>query len=223
MRLARRLAFFVLLAATASCNLDFGFCGDNPVMLWTDPMSAANLWPGDTLTIRSGAGLMPDETCDRAIANSVDQPEQFTFSVEDSTVVSLSPSGLVTAKAVGTTKVNVDWKNRRSTTSITVTPAVAAIRIVTTPKDTAQLGDTISVTAQAVDAQGNPVTGATLSLYSIFVQHPATSRYVQAIQPYTASEFRFVAQLRGWYTIWISTPHFRAPAPIWGKGELKVP
>jgi len=81
----------------------------------------------------------------------------------DPTLATVSGSGLVTAVGLGPVTITATSEGRSGTTTITVVPVPVASVAVTPATASVELGRTQQLTAVARDAQGNVLTGRTIS------------------------------------------------------------
>lgn len=208
--MTRYRAYFGLCAALllggAACHLDdLVRCKPTGVIFQTRAYFPSQLWVGDSQQLEVFAMSDPSQGCETDFADSRKDPTPFTFSVDNAGVATVSPTGLVTAKGPGKAGVGVQWTNQHLVHEVNVTLPVSAIHI-TPSRDTVALNDTVSVSAEALDAAGNPIPDAPLSLTQIFAVNSYTTRYLQPIAPYTGRQFRFVASISGNYSIVLTSP-----------------
>lgn len=84
------------------------------------------------------------------------------WSSSDPAVASVSASGLVTALAVGNVTVTASSGSATQNAALAVTQAVSSV-VVTPPDAVIAPSETVQLEAQALDANGNPVAGTSLS------------------------------------------------------------
>jgi len=82
-----------------------------------------------------------------------------TWTVENSTVASVSPTGVVTALAIGTTQVAANARGKSGLASITVQRTPVASVVVVPNRVSAGIGSTTNLTATAYDAAQNALAG----------------------------------------------------------------
>ena len=82
-----------------------------------------------------------------------------TWTVENSTVVSVSPAGVVTALALGTTQVAANARGKSGIATITVQRTPVASVVVVPNRVNAGIGSTTTLTATAYDAAQNALAG----------------------------------------------------------------
>lgn len=157
-----------LLAALAFLALSVGCSSEDP----TDPtvpigLSLSLSPSSDTLFLAVGQ-VAPSTTQLTATAKvrgrAVTLPGH-VFESADESVATVDASGLVTARAVGTTTVTVRVNDVRASTTIVVLPIVKSVTL-TTPATTALVGDTTVLTAATLDWAGLPVAGQPITFTS---------------------------------------------------------
>ena len=87
-----------------------------------------------------------------------------TWSSTSTTVATVSGSGLVTARAAGSATITATSEGQSGTAAITVpAPAPVASVSVSPASATLRIGQTVQLTATPKDANGNPLTGRTIT------------------------------------------------------------
>ena len=81
----------------------------------------------------------------------------------NTTVATVSSSGLVTGKVAGTATITATSEGQSGTSAITVVHVPVASVTVAPPSATVQVGSTVQLTATPKDAGGNPLTGRTVT------------------------------------------------------------
>lgn len=110
----------------------------------------ASVQAGATLTLSSRA-----RTADGAlIATPV-----LRWSTNNTAVATVSAAGVVTAAAPGTALIAVSSMGRSAVATITVTPRPVASLVISPPQASVLVSRTTRLTAQPLDATGNPLTG----------------------------------------------------------------
>jgi uncharacterized protein YjdB len=89
-----------------------------------------------------------------------------TWSSSNTTAASVSSSGLVTAKAAGSATITATSEGQSGTASVTVTPVPVASVTVTPASGSVAVGGTLQLTATPKDANGNPLSGRTITWQS---------------------------------------------------------
>jgi uncharacterized protein YjdB len=81
------------------------------------------------------------------------------WSSSDTTIATVSASGLATARAAGAATITATSESKSGTAAITVTAVPVATVAVTPPSASVQVGQTLQLTATTKDANGNTLTG----------------------------------------------------------------
>jgi uncharacterized protein YjdB len=89
-----------------------------------------------------------------------------TWSSGNTTVASVNSSGLVTAKVAGSATITATSEGQSGTSAITVTPVPVASVTVTPATGSVAVGSTLQLSATPRDANGNPLTGRTITWQS---------------------------------------------------------
>jgi len=120
---------------------------------------------GDTLTAL-GDTTRFSATADDAFGNPI-PTATFTWTTSTGAIATVNPTGLVTAVGNGTAQIVATSGGVADTVQVLVAQQVASLAI-TPPLDTIRaLGDTLQLTALAVDGRANPVTGAIIGWTSL--------------------------------------------------------
>ena len=85
---------------------------------------------------------------------------EFTWSSGDDSVATVDETGLVTAAGNGNTRVTASASAATASADVTVEQQVAGVTVSPAADTLLALGDTLRLTAEAVDANGHPVEGA---------------------------------------------------------------
>ena len=88
---------------------------------------------------------------------------EFSWGTNDDAVATVDGSGLVTAMANGTATITATSGGASGTATVTVAQVVSSVTVAPAEANFAALGDTLRLTAQAFDANGQAVTGAEFS------------------------------------------------------------
>jgi uncharacterized protein YjdB len=127
----------------------------------TAPVARIDLSTGDfTLTVGETrtVGATPRDAAGNALA---DRP--VTWSSSNTSVASVSPTGVVSALGPGTARIDVRSEDVTVSVTVTVTP-VPVGRVTVTPGTVSlEVGATRALTATTADAAGNPLSGRTVS------------------------------------------------------------
>ncbi len=105
---------------------------------------------GETLSLE----VSPVDANDHAVGGA-----QVAWESSDTAVATVGESGLVTAAGVGRTRIVVSSDGVAGEAVVAVLPTPAAIAIAPKAIDFASLGDTMSISATALDAQGREIDG----------------------------------------------------------------
>jgi len=89
-----------------------------------------------------------------------------TWSSSNNTAASVNSNGLVTANAAGSATITATSEGKTGTSAITVTPVPVASVTVTPATASVAMGGTVQLTATPKDANGNPLTGRTITWQS---------------------------------------------------------
>lgn len=90
----------------------------------------------------------------------------FTWSSSNTSVATVSASGLVTGVARGVATISAAYKAKRGSVGVNVSPALVASVVATLPDSAIVEGATLDASATALDAAGRPISGATISWQS---------------------------------------------------------
>jgi outer membrane protein OmpA-like peptidoglycan-associated protein len=83
----------------------------------------------------------------------------FTWTSGDGAVASVSPSGMVTAVGNGTARITATSGGRSATATVTVAQTTASVAVTPATASISTAGGTAQLTAQAMDANGQPIAG----------------------------------------------------------------
>src|SRR5207247_1511454 len=86
-----------------------------------------------------------------------------SWASSNTAVATVTASGLVTGKAAGTATITATSEGKSGASAITVTPVPVASVTVTPASASIQTGQTVQLTATPKDANGNPLTGRTVT------------------------------------------------------------
>jgi uncharacterized protein YjdB len=89
-----------------------------------------------------------------------------SWTSSDELVATVSASGLVSARTTGTATITARSETESGTASVTVTPGPAAVVIVTPSAIAVANKKSVQLTASAVDAKGNSITGRSFNWQS---------------------------------------------------------
>src|SRR5207237_4133145 len=86
-----------------------------------------------------------------------------TWASSNTSVATVSASGLVTGKVAGTATITATSEGQSGTSTVTVVHVPVASVSVTPPTASVQVGSTVQLTATPKDASGSPLTGRTVT------------------------------------------------------------
>jgi uncharacterized protein YjdB len=118
-----------------------------------NPVSAA-LLVGQTVQLTA----TPRDSAGNALAGRA-----LTWASGNTTVASVSSSGLVTARAAGSATITATSEGKSGTSSLTVTAVPVASVTVSPASASVGVGSTAQLTATPKDSAGNPLSGRTVS------------------------------------------------------------
>jgi hypothetical protein len=211
------LSRFVAVVAMAGC-CDDGVHTVN-ISLRPDIITLPSyVWVGDTVTVSAVAGTASEMFCYRVLYTAVNQPTRFTYSSTDTSVTTLSERGLLRARTIGLSSLRAHSAGVTSyELPVVVAPAVKAFRLTAVP-NAAQVGDTISITIDALDDLGKQVVGAQIQTWinrstdslATFVSLPRPERPLTTIP--TPLTVRLRTLRSGRVTLIVTAPR-ELPAP----------
>ena len=91
---------------------------------------------------------------------------EFVWSVNDESIVTVDTGGLVTAAANGSAQVTATSGSQTASAEVTVEQQVAEVSVTPPPRSLEAFGDTVSLSAGAVDANGHEVAEAAFTWMS---------------------------------------------------------
>ena len=163
----------LLLAAVAlSCSTHDG---TSPV-----PVAVVSVLPENTTPLEPGATLQLTATAFDAAGNTL-ASAALNWTSTNSQVATVTPAGLVTAVAPGSATIVASASGHSGNTMVTVNQPIATVSIVQ-PPTVIGVGGTVGVFGGVADANGNGVSGQTLTWTS---SNPAVAT-VTSIGPATA-------------------------------------
>jgi len=143
-------------AAAASCG-DSGSTGPSGTTVASVSVSPAS----HTLT---AIGATRQLTAVAQDANgSTITGKTFVWASGDTTVATVSSTGMVTAVANGSTDISASVDGKTGSASVTVAQAVASVAVSSARDVLIMLRDTVTFSALVQDSRGNAVTGGTLT------------------------------------------------------------
>jgi uncharacterized protein YjdB len=143
---------------TATVTASSGSASGSATVTVAQEVGAVELLPaGASLTAVGDTLRLAAEALDangHAVAGA-----EFSWESSDEAVVTVSAAGLVTAVANGTATVTAASGSASGSATVTVAQVAAAVEV-TPSVDTLTAGQTLRLSAEAADANGNPVGGA---------------------------------------------------------------
>lgn len=193
-------AAVLFMAAPVTSCLDFS-CFDQGVPGPGAQQLGGMMWVGDTAQIFAIAYT----DCNHYVSTA-DQPEKFTFVPDSlSNVLTLTPTGLVTAVGTGKAKVVVQTPHGPLLGAYTVTEPIDRIAIAFSPA-TPKLGDTVTVSATPLRADGTAITGLTLDPMKMVRRKDGTTVTASFLTGATPTLAKFVATQDWTYEVVASSP-----------------
>lgn len=160
------------LGAAIACSGDTA-TGIDGVCDVSNPVSNILVSPGSaTLFFRSPPRRSDSVQIAETALNRLGGPRtdvSFKFSSGDTSVAVVTDSGLVRARGVGTTNISVSSCGQTSKVKVTVVSDVASV-VVTPALDSLVAGDSLLLSALALNAGGSPVSGVVFSWASSSAQ-----------------------------------------------------
>ena len=131
----------------------------------------------------------------------------------DESIAVVSSTGRVSGIKVGTATITASSEGKSGTATVTVTPAPVAAVTVTPPTATVTVGQTTTLTAQTLDAGGNPLTGRaiTWTSSSAAIATVSPGGVVTGVSAGTATITATSEGKSGTSTVTVNAP---APAPV---------
>jgi uncharacterized protein YjdB len=137
-----------------------GKSGTSAVTVTALPPNAVVVTPAQVLVQQGATSQLSAQVLDsqgRVVPNS-----QVTFSSSDNAIATVSSSGLVSGVAPGKVTISATSAGLTGTAQVTVTPIPVGRVVVTPASPTIAIGTTITLSAQALSASGQPLTGRTV-------------------------------------------------------------
>jgi uncharacterized protein YjdB len=142
--------------------------GTSAITVTAAPIQSVSVNP-PTLSLAQGQTGTLSATVTDATGSTVSNPS-VTWSSRNPAVASVDASGVVTAVGVGSTTIDASSGGKTGSSSVTVTaPPIASITI-SPATSTVTAGQVVPLTATVRDANGNVVTGSTVTWTSSDVQ-----------------------------------------------------
>jgi uncharacterized protein YjdB len=137
-----------------------GKSGTSAVTVAALPPNAVVITPAQVVVQQGATWQLTAQVLDaqgRVVPNS-----QVTFSSSDNAIATVSSSGLVSGVAPGKVTISATSAGLTGTAQVTVTSIPVGRVVVTPASPTIAIGTTITLTAQALSASGQPLTGRTV-------------------------------------------------------------
>ena len=128
------------------------------------PVASVSVTPA-TATVPVGQTLQLSATPQDANGSPL-SGRTIAWSSDNTTVATVSASGLVTAKVAGSAKITATSEGQSGTSSLTVTTVPVASVSVSPASASVAVNQTVQLTATPKDANGTPLTGRTISWLS---------------------------------------------------------
>src|SRR4029077_19299609 len=127
-------------------------------------VATVTVTPGST-SVQAGQTVQLTATLRDANGNIL-TGRAVTWSSNNTTVATVSSSGLVTAKVAGSATITATSEGKSGTSALTVTPVPVASVTVAPASASVAVGATLQLTATPKDANGNPLTGRVVTWQS---------------------------------------------------------
>jgi GH35 family endo-1,4-beta-xylanase/uncharacterized protein YjdB len=200
------------VSATAS-----GVTGTAIVTVNAEPISSVVVAPS-TLSLQVGqSGALSASAF--TLAGGPLSGTSFTWTSSNSAVATVSPLGLILAKAAGNATITATSGGKSSSASVTVSPVaavpVASIRVATGTSSLA-VGQTTQATATLTDVQGNVLIGRTVTWSSAdtTVLKVSSSGLVAAVAAGTVAISAFSEGRTGFAAVAVTAPRPAAVASV---------
>lgn len=146
----------VSVAATFACLLAATSC-DTPVSAEADGVDRIVLTPSSA-SVQAGATVTLTALVLDRVGNTM-RERKVVWASENTTVATVSQSGVVTAVAAGVVQVAASSGGKSANATVTVTPRPVSLVRVTPGSATISVTGSITLHAEALDASGAPVLG----------------------------------------------------------------
>src|SRR6266566_3279474 len=135
--------------------------GSSSVTVTTVPVASVTVSPA-TGSVNVGQTVQLTATPKDSAGNPL-TGRVVTWSSNNTTVAAVSPSGLVTGKGAGSATITAASGGQSGTSAVTVIFVPVASVAVSPPSATLGVGQTVQLTGTPKDANGNPLTGRTIT------------------------------------------------------------
>src|SRR5213594_3383681 len=147
-------------AATITATSE-GQSGTAAITVSTVPVASVTVSPS-TASLQVGQTVQLTATPKDASGNPL-SGRTVSWGSSNTAVATVTASGLVTGKAAGTATITATSEGKSGPSTITVTPVPVASVTITPATATIQTGQTVQLTATPKAANGNPLTGRTVT------------------------------------------------------------
>ena len=140
----------VFAAALAGCSSDAAGPGDSDVESIVITPSTATVSVGASLTLNAEV---------RDDGGQLIAGRPVTWSSEDETIATVSPSGVVTGRKVGVVMIAASTVGKNAFSEVTVNPTPVSFIRLSQNNRSMRVGETFQITAEALDAGGRVLSG----------------------------------------------------------------
>jgi trimeric autotransporter adhesin len=125
------------------------------------PVATIALTPSPDTIIIGGTSQLSATLKDASGATITDRV--VTWKSSNDLIASVSTAGLVTSKSLGSAEITATVEEKSATTTVVVIPPPVATVSVTPPASSLIVGGTVQLSATTKDANGNPLSGRTVT------------------------------------------------------------
>ena len=147
---------------SATITATAGAASGSATVTVAQEVSAVAVTPAETTIAALGDTLQLAAQALDANGNAVEGAE-FAWESSDATVATVDASGLVMAMADGSATITATAGSASGSATVTVAQEVSTVAVTPAEANIAALGDTLRLSAEALDANGNAVAGAEFS------------------------------------------------------------
>jgi uncharacterized protein YjdB len=187
----------------ATCE---GIAGTAILSVTARPPNAVVVTPAQVLVQPGATSQLTVQVLDAA---GSDIPgSTVTFSSADPAVASVTTGGLVTGVAAGNTTISATSAGKTGTAKVTVTPVPVGSVVVTPSAPAILVGRSVTLSAQALTASGQPINGRTVTWSSATpgVAQVTANGVVTGISAGTAVVFASIDGVLGWSNVRVVAP-----------------
>ena len=186
--------------ATITATVE-GVKGTMSVTVTARPPNAVVVTPAQVIVQQGTTTQIQVQVLDdlgRPIPNS-----PVTLSSSDDAIATVSQAGVVTGVATGRATISATSGGKTGTAQVTVTPIPVGSVTVTPNAPSIQVGRTVTLTAQALSATGQPLTGRTVTWSSSTpgIAQVSTTGVVTGVSAGTTVVFASIDGVLGWATV----------------------